>query len=37
VAARIDQPGGACDGQPRLIIAVEIADGDDALRLQRRS
>ena len=36
VAARVDDPGGAGDRQPRLAIAVEIANGDETLRLLRR-
>ena len=34
VTLRVDQPGGAGNGQPRLIVAVEVADGDDALGLR---
>ena len=29
-------PGGAGDRHPRLVIAVEIANGDETLRLWRR-
>ena len=35
MARRVDQPGGAGDRLPGLEVAVEIADGDDAVRLRR--